>query len=109
MEALIINSWIGKKVRIKRDYIKKHNNGDDYVNTPNGLNGVVDNPTNAIFTVKMDVYGVDMFNHRRDGLIVGDVKPTHLLIIEIVEGSNTIGYPYLWDAEYFEEYNKQQN
>ena len=119
-----IKSWIGKKVRIKREYIKvelRHpstydDDPDDeynfiervyeyeetYIECDNGLNGVVDNPTDAIFKVKMDIYGIDLFNHRRDGLVVGDVKPTHQLIIEVVDGSNEISYPYLWDSKYFE-------
>jgi hypothetical protein len=117
-----IESWIGKNVRIKREYIKvevelRHSSTYDdddnileevweyentYIECDNGLNGVVDNPTDAIFNVKMDIYGIDLFNHRRDGLVIGDVKPTHQLIIEVVEGSDKIAYPYLWDSKYFE-------
>ena len=119
-----IKSWIGKNVRIKREYIKvelRHPStydvdADDeynfiervyeyvetYIDCNNGLNGVVDNPTDAIFNVKMDIYGIDLFNYRGDGLVVGDVEATHQLIIEVVDGSNKISYPYLWDSEYFE-------
>jgi hypothetical protein len=119
-----IKSWIGKNVRIKREYIKvelRHPStydvdADDeynfiervyeyeetYIECDNGLNGVVDNPTDAIFKVKMDIYGIDLFNYRGDGLVVGDVEATHQLIIEVVDGSNKISYPYLWDSKYFE-------
>jgi hypothetical protein len=121
-KATTIKSWIGQKVRIKKEYIKVELVLDDdastfdddgnvieevfrvdaYIDCNNGLNGLVDNPNDTIFDVKMDIYGIDLFNHRRDGLIVGDVKATHQLIIEVVEGGNKIGYPYLWDSKYFE-------
>jgi hypothetical protein len=51
----------------------------------------------------MDIYGVDLFNHRRDGYVIGSVEPTHQVIVEVIEGGNKISYPYLWDAKYFEE------
>jgi len=122
-KATTIKSWIGQKVRIKKEYIKvelchysTYNDDDEdgifiekvieyektSIECDNGLNGLVDNPNDTIFDVKMDIYGIDLFNHRRDGLIVGDVKATHQLIIEVVEGGDKIGYPYLWDSKYFE-------
>ena len=119
-----IKSWIRKNVRIKREYLNVELELDEdastydddgnvieevfyeevYIDCNNGLNGVIDNPTDAIFNVKMDIYGIDLFNHRGDGLVIGDVKPTHQLIIEVVDGdeSNKISYPYLWDSKYFE-------
>lgn len=102
METKTIKSLIGKKVRIKREFIKSSDEGM-YIECDNGMNGLIDEPTDSIFMVKMDIYGVDLFNHRRDGFSIGSVEPTHQVIIEIVEGGNSINYPYLWDAKYFEE------
>jgi hypothetical protein len=99
-----IESWVGKKVRIKREFIKSSIEGQGlHIECDNGMNGVIYEPTDSIFTVKMDMYGVDLFNHRRDGFRIGSFEPTHQVIIEIVKGGNSINYPYLWDAKYFEE------
>jgi len=104
MKTKTIQSLIGKHVRIKREFIKSTYEGQGlYIECDNGMNGVIDEPTDSIFMVKMDIYGVDLFNHRRDGFRIGSVEPTHQVIIEIVEGGNSINYPYLWDAKYFEE------
>lgn len=103
-QAKKIQSLIGKYVRIKREYITSSFEGQGmHIECDNGMNGVIYEPTHSIFMVKMDIYGVDLFNHRRDGFNIGSVEPTHQVIIEIVEGGNSIGYPYLWDAKYFEE------
>jgi hypothetical protein len=99
-----IQSLIGKYVRIKREYIKSSFEGQGmHIECDNGMNGVIYEPVDSIFMVKMDIYGVDLFNHRRDGFNIGSVEPTHQVIVEIVEGGNSIDYPYLWDAKYFEE------
>jgi len=113
-----IQSWLGKKVRIKREFIKTEqeyeSGGETYhIECDNGMNALVDNPNEAIFSVQMDVYGVDLFKYRHIprfggggkcvGFEIGSVEPTHQIIIEIIQGSNEIGYPYLWDVKYFEE------
>lgn len=106
MEKQILKSWIDKYVRIKPEFIKTASDEDDsyeYVECDNGMNGIIYEPSSSIFKVKMDIYGVDLFSHRRNGFEIGSVEPTHQIIVEIVEGGNTIGYPYLWDSKYFEE------
>ncbi len=104
-----INSLIGKYVRIKRELIRSSIEGQGFhIECDNGMNGVIYRPKHSIFEVKMDIYGVDLFNHRRDGFSIGSVEPTHQVIVEIVEGGNAIAYPYLWDAKYFEEVERVQ-
>jgi hypothetical protein len=114
-----IQSWLGKKVRIKREFIKTEQEYDPYtgegyyIECDNGMNALVGNPNEAIFSVQMDIYGVDLFKYRHVpsfgggekcvGFEIGSVEPTHQIIIEIIQGSNEIGYPYLWDVKYFEE------
>ena len=113
-----IQSWLGKKVRIKREFIKteqEYESGSEsyYIECDNGMNALVENPKEAVFSVQMDVYGVDLFKYRHVpsfgggekcvGFEIGSVEPTHQIIIEIIQGSNEIGYPYLWDVKYFEE------
>jgi hypothetical protein len=113
-----IQSWLGKKVRIKREFIKTEQECESggksyYIACDNGMNALVENPKEAVFSVQMDVYGVDLFKYRRApsfgggekcvGFEIGSVEPTHQIIIEIIQGSNEIGYPNLWDVKYFEE------
>ena len=100
---LKIKSWIGEKVRIKKEYIYFDEDGHENITAKNGIRTMVDNATDAIFVVKMDMYGVDLFNHRHSGLVVGSVEPEHQIIIETAQGSNEIQYPFLFEAKYFEK------
>ena len=93
---------MGKKVRIKREFIK-FKKKKYYTCTDSSLNTFVDKPNEAIFSVLTDMYGVDLFPHRYDGFEIGSVEPTHQVIIEVIQGCNDIRYPFLWDAKYFEE------
>lgn len=101
-----IKSLIGKKVRIKREFIKFKKN-KYYTCTNSSLNTFVENPNEAIFSVLTDMYGVDLFPYRYDGFEIGSVEPTHQVIIEVIQGCNKISYPFLWDAKYFEEVREE--
>lgn len=120
MKTSTIKSWIGRTVRIKREYIKlsepeididASDYDDDgniinvvyekpsyYIDTNNGLNSVLDivDVYNATFYVQYDCYGVDLYRVREDIDISELPEPTHQIIIREAM------YPYLWDAKYFE-------
>ena len=104
-----IKSLIGKKVRIKREFIKfkKNKYYTRLACTDSSLNTFVDKPNEAIFSVLTDMYGVDLFPHRYDGFEIGSVEPTHQVIIEVIQGCNKISYPFLWEAKYFEEVREE--
>jgi hypothetical protein len=119
MKTKTINSWMYEKVRIKEEYIKKeigingslstYDDDDniieavyyeyDYIDTPNGLNGVYGDRVREIFDVKYNCYGVDLY---AKGCMNIDIEklpePTHLIVI----GNRQNDYPYMWDAKYFE-------
>jgi hypothetical protein len=88
-----IESWIGKHVRIKDEYIT-----DECVNVA-GLSAYFSGYERKTFKVQMDCYGVDLFPFRRESVEISAMpSPSHQIIIE-----ETIGnYPFLWDAKYFE-------
>ena len=88
-----IESWIGKHVRIKDEYIS-----DECVNVP-GLSSYFRGAERKAFKVQMDCYGVDLFPFRREAVEVSTMpSPSHQIIIEDTRGN----YPYLWDSKYFE-------
>lgn len=118
-----IQSWRGQKVRIKREYIEqsepeldedKSTFDDDgnlviavvtepyyYINTPNGMNSVLlhggKNPMNETFYVQYDCYGVDLYTMRNGKVNIDTLpEPSHQIIVE------ESGYPYMWEAKYFE-------
>jgi len=107
MKANTIKSWMGKTVRIKREYLSLREDYEDYeevnepyyyIDTPNGMNGVLwsEDLLNATFYVQYDCYGVDLFNVREDKNISDLPEPVHQIIVRESK------YPYLWKAEYFE-------
>lgn len=100
-----IKSWVGKKVRIKREYIKTETDDDgetySFIDIDNGLDGLVDDPINAVFSVKMAIFGVDLYYYRDHDFEVGSVEPTHQIILEGVN-NRFIAHPFVWDSKYFE-------
>ena len=103
-----IKSWIGKKVRIKPELILIEENEDELsgeisvsysVKDGKALNSFVFHPESEVFYVLQDVWGADLFAHRRDEISVDELKPSHQLILR---GGLLSSYPYLWDASYFE-------
>lgn len=111
-----IKSWIGEKVRVKEEYIIKVEEVDeekstydddgniieevyyDYItiSTNSGLGGVLSGMERDIFEVLIDIYGVDLYKVRSEVGIDTLPEPTHQIIIK--DG----GYPFLWEAKYFE-------
>lgn len=115
-----IKSWLGKQVRLKREYIKEEQEIDEdqsdwdedtetwvnivykteyVIDTPNGLSGCVfpDNALEAVFNVQYDCYGVDLFRYRESPVDISELpEPSHQIIIKETD------YPYMWDAKYFE-------
>jgi hypothetical protein len=88
-----IQSWRGKKVRIKPEWLYTHE-GDTRSCAPNGLNSVLDDVT-GVFEVMSDVYGIDLFYVKEETELDNLKKPQHLIILKE-------GYSYVWDAKYFE-------
>jgi hypothetical protein len=114
-----IKSWLGKQVRLKREWIKEEQEIDEdqsdwdedtgtwanivykteYVIDVFGLRACVDyfeDAREAVFNVQSDFYGVDLF-YTRSLVEVSELpEPSHQIIIK------ETGYPYMWDAKYFE-------
>jgi len=124
MENNTIQSWIGKNVRIKKEFIELSEpeideDASDYddegniinevyyeqryfINTQNGLDNVLRDRDilNDTFYVQYDCYGVDLWHMRREGKNISELpEPAHLIVIR------EANYPYLWDAKYFEVVN----
>jgi hypothetical protein len=116
----IINSLKGKTVRVRRDLIKvelKHDgywdDNDDWVEDTslpmitdqyipdNNLGGFIDRPLTEVFTVKADIYGVDLYN-QTDGFQVGSQEPKHQVILGGGIFDKITEVTYLWSADYFE-------
>lgn len=106
-----MKSWIGRYVRIKREYIAvdilEDGSTINYIKRDDetyytGFSEMYDNPLHAIFKVRQDVYGVDLYIYRDHELNIGSVEPSHLIIVEAIEGTNSISHPYVWDSTYFE-------
>ena len=114
-----INSWMYQKVRIKEEYIKTeiaidedastYDDDDniieevsyqyEYIDTPNGLNGVYGGREREIFDVKYNCYGVDLYGKGCMDIDIDKLpEPSHLIVI----GNRQTDYPYMWDAKYFE-------
>ena len=122
-QAKTIQSWRGQRVRIKREYIEQsepeldedESTFDDdgnlvigvyskpyyYINTPNGMNGVLNygsiNALDRTFYVQSDCYGVDLYKMSKNKASIDDLPaPSHQIIVE------ESGYPFMWEAKYFE-------
>ena len=114
-----INSWMYQQVRIKEEYIEtaRELNEDEstydddgniidevydeyeYINAPNGLNGVYGDRAREIFDVKYNCYGVDLYGRGCMNINIDELpEPCHLIVI----GNRQTDYPYMWDAKYFE-------
>ena len=115
-----IKSWLGKQVRLKREYIKEEQEIDEYqsdwdedtdtwvnivykteyvINTPNGLSGCLfyENVLEDVFNVVHDCYGVDLLSYRESFVDISELpEPSHHIILWETD------YPYMWDAKYFE-------
>jgi hypothetical protein len=84
-----IESWTGKYVRIKDEYIT-----DGWVVPKLSYFHGVERKT---FKVQMDCYGVDLFPFRNDEVVIESLPcASHLIIIE------DHCYPFLWESKYFE-------
>jgi hypothetical protein len=124
MENNTIQSWIGKNVRIKKEFIELSEpeideDASDYddegniinevyyeqryfINTQNGLDNVLRDRDilNDTFYVQYDCYGVDLWHMRMEGKNISELpEPARLIVIR------ETNYPYLWDAKYFEVVN----
>lgn len=104
-----IKSWIGKKVRVKSQYIEyfvNEENGEPEptLYTGTALDNLLDDVSGLVMVVKMDCFGVDLWDFRRNEAKIEDLPaPTHMLIIDVDgKGSGYLSYPFLWDAKYFE-------
>lgn len=109
MNQEFIKSLIGKKVRFKSEYIQyfvNEENGEPEATlcTETELDNFFDNVSGLVMVVKMDCFGVDLWNFRRNEAKIEDLPaPTHMLIIDVDgKGSGYLSYPFLWDAKYFE-------
>ena len=96
-----IESWIGKYVRIKNEYITKEileDGTENYyisVDVP-GLCGFFAGIERNIFKVQMDCYGVDLFPFMNEETEIDSLpNPTHKIITDASD------YPILWDSKYF--------
>ena len=119
MKTKTINSWMYQKVRIKEEYIKigkeinwslsTYDDDDniieevsqeyEYIDTPNGLEGVYGGRAREIFDVKYNCYGVDLYGRGCMNINTEELpEPCHLIVI----GNRQNDYPYMWDAKYFE-------
>jgi hypothetical protein len=95
-----IITWKGRCVRLKREYIKRGK-----INMTNGFEGAVygeylESPSEAVFNVQADFYGVDLFWQKESVDASKLPEPTHQIIIK------ETGYPYMWEAKYFELINE---
>lgn len=119
-----IKTWIGKHVRIKREYLKAIPifETDEYGNEvatdmeynielPDGTTDyglcalrtctlLSDKETlwDKVYTVNLDFYGVDLYHTRENTRLDSLEEPTHQLIFS----HHDTGYPYAWNAKYFE-------
>jgi hypothetical protein len=98
-----IQSWVGKKVRIKPELVVAYEDEDNSVfystNISGPINSFISDARNESFEVMMDVYGADLFKHRREGVNVQELELCHQLILK---GGQFTGYPFVWKADYFE-------
>jgi hypothetical protein len=117
METKTIQSWIGQRVRIKKEYIKTEFEIDEdestydddgniveevfyerkYIDSYNGMTSCFEGMFDEIFKVRYDCYGVDLYKIRCRVDVEALPEPTHQIIV-----GNQNDYPYMWDARYFE-------
>lgn len=104
LNEMNIQSWIGKSVRIKREFIVSRidENGVECweSNIPHSpINQFLTNAKDEIFYVLQDVWGADLFFHRRDSVDTSTLELKHQLILR---GGLMGYYRYVWDANHFE-------
>jgi hypothetical protein len=129
METKTIQSWIQRKVRIKKEYIKTELDIDEdastydddgniveevyleyeYIDTQNGMRGVFQGHERDIFIVVSDCYGVDLYKARSGKVDVDKLpEPTHQIMIKRELKTSRLYeakwdyYEFLWDSKYFE-------
>ena len=116
MKTKTIQSWRHQKVRVKEEYIFDEEYIDEDASTYDddgniietvyytiteikslcGLGSVLCGHERDIFEVHADIYGVDLYRFG-DKINIKDLpEPTHQIILR------DSGYPYIWDAKYFE-------
>ena len=109
---MILQSWIGKKVRIKRELLELIT--DEFepefqwfqIRDAHTLNQFVSKPESQVFYVLMDAWGTDLFPNRSEEVDTEELTLSHQLILR---GGGFTGYPYLWDAKYFEVTDEPEN
>lgn len=99
-----IKSWIGLKVRIKREFLISYFDDDDVERWQTNIkdcpiNTFLNNAKDETFYVLQDVYGADLFRYRSREVDTDELKSSHQLILR---GGQMGNYPFLWDAKYFE-------
>ena len=123
MEKIDVKIWRGRRVRIKREYLIERELIDEdlstldedgniliptyvklweTINMNNGFEGAVIIPdgedlSTAVFKVRAEIYGIDLYGVKQGTQLSDLPKPSHQIIIE-----ECGGFPYVWDAKYFE-------